>query len=165
MLGFALLGCTSYKNSKDVATVGGAMILGTVVIGGSVVEETDVTLDEAFPTMAVLIATGALVTLLGLGGMVVHGIIPDDDDEPKAAPLPPAPPPDAAVMVNVEDRRRAAWSVFQDARVAGYRSDCPRVAALAARVAELDRGIYDQYFVRDPYVLRCAAPTTTPPPR
>jgi len=156
-----LAGCTSYKGSKEVAQVGGGLILGTAVVGGYVVEKTDVTLDDAAPTMFLLIGTGIVVGLLGVGGMIVHGIIPDDE-QPKAATPPPPPPPPLpdANMMSTETRRRAAWDLLQAARIAGYRNDCPRVADLGARVIELDRAIYDEYFVRDPYVLRC-----TPPPR
>jgi hypothetical protein len=132
------------------------------MVGGYVIDESDVTFDDAAPTMAFLIVLGALVGLAGIGGMVVHGILPDS--EPRAAAPPPAPLP--ATETEGARRKREAWDLFQQARVSAYGNDCLRVTSLGSQVMLLDRWTYDGYFVRDPYIARCSepAPAPSPPP-
>jgi hypothetical protein len=163
-------GCTSYKGSKDVASMGGGLIGGTLLIGIPIADKTDASAEDAAAVMVPLILIGLALGAIGIVGMGVHRIAGDDgkDDQVVRVTEPPAPPPVDPVaqrMAEEERRRRAAWDMTQQARIAAHRNDCQRVAYLAQRVIEVDRPTFDNVFARDPYIVKCAPKPPPEPPR
>lgn len=163
----ALIGCTTYKHSRDVAQLGGGLIGSTLIIGGLVADKNDdVTGKDAAKVMIPLIVIGLGIAVLGLIGMGAHKVVGNDRGDPPVVTEPPPRPVDpvAERMAADERRRRAAWDMTQEARAAGYKGDCQRVAYLAARVIEVDRPTFDNVFSRDPYIVKCA-PQPAPEPQ
>ena len=165
----ALASCTTYKGSRDVARSGGALIGGTLLIGSIVADkDDDVSAGDAARVMIPLVVLGLGIMVLGLVGMGAHKVAGNDKPDPQVvteAPPPVVVDPVAEQHATEERRRRAAWDMTQQARIAAHKGDCERVAYLAARVIEVDRPTFDNVFARDPFIVKCAPkPAPAPPP-
>jgi hypothetical protein len=159
-------GCTTYKGSKDTAQVGGGLFMTTLIIGGSIADKSEnISGKEAAQVMLPIMAIGAVIALVGLGGMAVHRIGRTNEDVPVKPPpiMQPQPPPYVTVPDDQDRKRRVAWDMTQQARTAAFQNDCQRVAYLAARVVEVDRPTFDNVFSRDPYIIKCAPVNQQPP--
>jgi hypothetical protein len=171
-------GCQTYRGSKTVAYTGGAVMLGSLVIGGSAIGRDSGSDRDATEAMVGFLVIGGIIALCGLAGMAVY----DSDQNPMygsapppmmgspppmmAPPMQPQPPPPVDPQgSDLERKRRAAWDLTQQARTAAHANDCPRVAYLAQRVIELDRGTFDTVFSTDPYIVKCAPKPPQDPAR
>lgn len=160
-----MAGCTSSRASKGTVYLGGGIILAGLVVAG----DADGDRDRKDGGIA-LVATGAVIAALGVVGILVFGTAeliggPSSPPPPQPVVMQPPPPMADPQAADLDRKRRAAWDLTQQARTAAYANDCPRVAYLAQRVIELDRGTFDTVFSRDPYIVKCAPKPPQDPPR
>lgn len=158
-------GCTNSRQSKGVVYLGGG-----VVFAGLVVASEAESRDGKDAALA-LVGTGVVIAALGVVGILVLGtaeLVTGSGSSPPPPRMVVQPPPPVMAdpqAADLDRKRRAAWDLTQQARTAAHANDCPRVAYLAQRVIELDRGTFDTVFSRDPYIVRCAPKPPQDPPR
>lgn len=164
----ALTSCVSYQKSREYAATGGTLLGGTLLIGTYVTVKSDsIDAKDASQVMVPLMLVGAVIMFAGLVGMRTFEEKPRQPDMPVASPIPMGTPPPGPVDPVGDMRKRNAWSLYQEARVAAYNHDCGKVEKLARQVIEADRATFDGAFSHDAYILACAPqphdPAKTPP--
>jgi hypothetical protein len=159
-------GCTSSRASKSTVYLGGGVVFAGLLVAG----DADGNGDKKDAGFA-LIGTGVVIAALGVVGLLVFGTTELFTGGPSSPPpqqpvvMQPPPPMADPQAADLDRKRRAAWDLTQQARTAAYANDCARVAYLAQRVIELDRGTFDTVFSRDQYIVKCAPKPPQDPPR